>query len=69
VVEAGSEWRGLNGRDFAFILHSGHSFFKDGALYLQGFLDIPGGATCISSEQHIQISYILELTEATISNQ
>jgi len=38
VVEAGSEWRGLNGRDFAFILHTGHSFFKDGALYVQGFI-------------------------------
>ncbi|MGB3074761.1 MAG: hypothetical protein WBB36_05550 [Chitinophagales bacterium] len=37
IVEAGSEWRGLNGRDFAFILHTGHSFFKDGALYLQAF--------------------------------
>lgn len=37
IVEAGSEWRGLNGRDFALILHTGHSFFKDGALYLQAF--------------------------------
>jgi len=38
IVEAGSEWRGLNGRDIAFILHAGHSFFKSGALYLQGFV-------------------------------
>ncbi len=37
IVEAGSEWRGLNGRDIAFVLHGGHSFFKNGALYLQGF--------------------------------
>ena len=37
VIEAGSEWRGLNGRDFAFILHTGHSFFKNGALYIQAF--------------------------------
>lgn len=38
VIEAGSEWRGLNGRDFALVLHTGHSFFKDGALYVQGFI-------------------------------
>jgi len=38
IVEAGSEWRGLNGRDIAFMLHTGHSFFENGALYLQGFL-------------------------------
>ncbi len=37
VVEAGSEWRGLNGRDFAFILHTGHSFFATGSFYLQAF--------------------------------
>lgn len=38
IIEAGSEWRGLNGRDIAFVLHAGHSFFEDGALYVQGFL-------------------------------
>ncbi|MEO6166943.1 MAG: hypothetical protein ABIO46_02000 [Chitinophagales bacterium] len=37
LVEAGSEWRGLNGRDIALMLHTGHSFFKNGALYLQAF--------------------------------
>lgn len=38
IVEAGSEWRGLNGRDFALLLHTGHSFFQSGALYMQGFI-------------------------------
>jgi hypothetical protein len=38
IVEAGSEWRGLNGRDIAIVLHSGHSFFKNGSLYVQGFI-------------------------------
>jgi hypothetical protein len=37
VVEASSEWRGLNGRDIALLLHTGHSFFKGGALYMQAF--------------------------------
>lgn len=37
IVEAGSEWRGLNGRDFALILHGGHSFFTNGAFYVQAF--------------------------------
>jgi hypothetical protein len=37
IVEPGSEWRGLLKRDFAGIIHFGHSFFQNGALYMQGF--------------------------------
>ncbi|MBA2422367.1 MAG: hypothetical protein H0V61_04005 [Chitinophagales bacterium] len=37
IVEPGSEWRGLLKRDFAGIFHIGHSFFKNGDLYVQGF--------------------------------
>lgn len=39
VVDAGTEWRGLLGRDFGLILHSGHSFpFNNYALYMQGYV-------------------------------
>lgn len=37
LIEPSSEWRGLNKRDFAALVHFGHSFFKDGALYFQGY--------------------------------
>lgn len=38
IIEAGPEWRGLLGRDFGFILHTGHSFpFNNYAFYFQAF--------------------------------
>ncbi len=38
VIQAGSEWRGLLGRDFGLIVHTGHSFpFNHYAMYVQAF--------------------------------
>ncbi|MBA3647138.1 MAG: hypothetical protein H0W62_01080 [Chitinophagales bacterium] len=37
IIEPSSEWRGLLKRDFAGIIHIGHSFLQDGSLYTQAY--------------------------------